>query len=430
MEKLRSTLTRLHLIGPVRFVDRSLRRLVFRAVNLLRSLARLPLIGPKVAPAWDRFDPYDRLHFEQSELLRVCRELSDAELTYWIAGGWGLDVLVGCETRRHGDLDFVLDRFHDDLPRVATILTGLGYERKTPLGGTIWFPDAEVYEDPRGHHIEILNINWKLLIAAGELLGSAPSPGPLLGRDRRSAPSLLQRFAATGALDGVSLPALSVTAQQLFHLGYERREEDSHADDVIHLITTAQLEWDSSYRPASAQPSKEAPPQPTTLLLVPIFAFPPRLWRLCRLYHNDLDLMPPHVTLAFPFLPLESVTEEVIQRLSVMFAKTPAFDFELEQIRWFGTNVVYLEPSEADAFRSMIEELQAQFPDFHPYDGEFDSVIPHVTLSEHATLADRRALSRHVPKYVPITARASHVWMMSNERRFDDWSIVKIFPLS
>ena len=159
MEKLRSTLTRLHLIGPVRFVDRSLRRLVFRAVNLLRSLARLPLIGPKVAPAWDRFDPYDRLHFEQSELLRVCRELSDAELTYWIAGGWGLDVLVGCETRRHGDLDFVLDRFHDDLPRVATILTGLGYERKTPLGGTIWFPDAEVYEDPRGHHIEILNIN-------------------------------------------------------------------------------------------------------------------------------------------------------------------------------------------------------------------------------------------------------------------------------
>jgi hypothetical protein len=80
-------------------------------------------------------------------------------------------------------------------------------------------------------------------------------------------------------------------------------------------------------------------------------------------------------------------------------------------------------------FRSITETLQRRFPEFHPYDDEFDSVIPHVCLSEHGSLADRRVLGRHAPKYLPISARASHVWMMTNERRADQWSIVKIFHL-
>jgi hypothetical protein len=79
--------------------------------------------------------------------------------------------------------------------------------------------------------------------------------------------------------------------------------------------------------------------------------------------------------------------------------------------------------------RSITETLQRRFPEFHPYDDAFDSVIPHVTLSEHGSLAERRVLSRHAPKYLPISARASHVWMMSNEQRPDEWSLIKIFPL-
>ena len=430
MDRLRSTLTKLHLVGLARFVDRFARRLVFRAINVLRWAAHLPQVGPLLEPLLDRVDRRDRLYFDQMELLRVASALDENHLPYWIAGGWGLDILVGCETRRHGDLDFVLDAFHENLPVVATMLVGLGYQRKTPLGGTMWFPDAEVYEDLDGHHIEVLNINWKLLTVAGELLSHGSSARQsLVAVDAAIAPQeLLSRLTSMGELDGVPLPTLSVAAQQLFHLGYQPRDEDTHADDVIRLITSEQLEWDSS--PIVGAKPHDAPAQPTTLLLVPIFSLPPRLWRLCRLYHNDLDLMPPHVTLAFPFLPLAKVNSEVIQRLATLFEKTAAFDFVLGQLRWFGSNVVYMEPSKSEIFVSMIEELQSQFPDFHPYDGEFDSVIPHVTLSEHGTVADRRTLSRYAPRYLPIATRAAHVWMMSNERGLNDWSIVKIFPLA
>jgi hypothetical protein len=81
-------------------------------------------------------------------------------------------------------------------------------------------------------------------------------------------------------------------------------------------------------------------------------------------------------------------------------------------------------------FRSITETLQRRFPEFHPYDGVFDSVVPHVTLSEHGRLADRQAVGRQAPEYLPISARASHVWMMSNEQQADEWSIVKVFHLN
>jgi 2'-5' RNA ligase len=356
--------------------------------------------------------------------------LREQDLAYWVAGGWGLDILVGCETRRHGDLDFVLDRFRENLPKVAALLTGLGYQRKASLGGTEWFPDAEVYEDDRGHRIEVLNINWEVLTIAETMFGPLPPREPeLTGELDRATPQFLKRCTGRGTLDGVTIPALSVMAQQLVHLGYQRRPEDWHAEDVIRLISVGRDGWTDSLGQAAARPSNQESRKPSTLLLVPIFTLPPDLMRLCRLYRSDLDLIPPHVTLAFPFLPLESITAEVVRQLSELFEETSAFDFDLSQVRWFDTNVVYLEPSKSDAFRSIIETLQRMFPDFHPYDDAFDSVTPHVTLSEHGSLADRRVLGRLAPKYLPISARASHVWMMSNERRPDEWSIVKIFDL-
>jgi 2'-5' RNA ligase len=192
-------------------------------------------------------------------------------------------------------------------------------------------------------------------------------------------------------------------------------EEDSTKFESTSLSDKAPLQ----------EPSKSS-----TLLLIPIFSFPPELWRLCKLYHNDLDQMPPHITLAFPFLPLDSVTSDVTQQLAKMIEDIPAFDFELAEIKWFGTDVIYLVPSPSDICHSLIVDLQEKFPDFHPYDDAFTSIVPHVTLSEHGSAADRRMLGKRAPKFLPISCRATHVWMMSNDGSSDSWSITKIFPFS
>jgi 2'-5' RNA ligase len=224
----------------------------------------------------------------------------------------------------------------------------------------------------------------------------------------------------------VTLPILSLRAQSLFHRGFAPRSGDQHDNEMIRLL----FEEDTRKIESTFLSDEASLVEPSTLLLIPIFSFPPELWRLCKLHHNDLDQMPPHITLAFPFLPLSSVTSDVIQQLAKMIEDVPAFDFELAEIRWFGTDVIYLLPSPSDVCHSLIVDLQEKFPDFHPYDDAFTSIVPHVTLSEHGSAADRRMLGKRAPKFLPISCRATHVWMMSNNGSTDSWAITKIFPFS
>ncbi len=430
--KLSAILTRLHLIAPARTLNRMVRRVIFAVVSFLRKLARTPVLGRGIRPLLVRIDGGNHPHFELDELLKVCSELNRQKLRYWVTSGWGLDVLVGCETRRHSNLNLALDRFSENLPSAVAVLNRLGYERKRmrkkALVGTVWFPDTETFVDSDGRHVEVHSISWDVLAVADSMLGSPSASSLQSNRSEASfTPGLIEKCTQIGSLKGAPIPTLSVAAQQLFRLGYTGfRPKDTHSNDLIRILTRRN-EWDISLIAHGNSSMNHAVHIPSTLLLVPIFTFPAELWRLCRSHRNNLDLVPPHVTLAFPFLPLESVTTHVLARLSEIFEAVPAFDFELERVKWFDTAVVYLEPTNSHIFRSITESLQREFPDFHPYDDAFDSVIPHVCLAEDGTLADRRIVSKLTPQYLPIAAHASHVWLMSDERRLGEWSIAKIF---
>jgi hypothetical protein len=46
---------------------------------------------------------------ELGEVLGVLADLTEAGCSVWVAGGWGVDALVGRQTRLHRDLDLALD---------------------------------------------------------------------------------------------------------------------------------------------------------------------------------------------------------------------------------------------------------------------------------------------------------------------------------
>jgi lincosamide nucleotidyltransferase A/C/D/E len=46
---------------------------------------------------------------ELGEVLGVLADLTEAGCSVWVAGGWGVDALVGRQTRSHRDLDLALD---------------------------------------------------------------------------------------------------------------------------------------------------------------------------------------------------------------------------------------------------------------------------------------------------------------------------------
>ena len=46
---------------------------------------------------------------EAREVIEILTLFRDAAIDVWVEGGWGIDALLGTQTREHGDLDLIID---------------------------------------------------------------------------------------------------------------------------------------------------------------------------------------------------------------------------------------------------------------------------------------------------------------------------------
>jgi lincosamide nucleotidyltransferase A/C/D/E len=71
-------------------------------------------------------------------------------ITVWVDGGWGVDALLGRQTRPHSDIDIALR--HSDVPRLRALLEEYGY-RDVPRDDT---RDCNfVLGDDLGHQLDV-----------------------------------------------------------------------------------------------------------------------------------------------------------------------------------------------------------------------------------------------------------------------------------
>jgi lincosamide nucleotidyltransferase A/C/D/E len=149
-----------------------------------------------------------------AELLLVIESLESEAIPYWLAGGWGVDALVGRRTRRHRDIDIVIEDYERNEPRARQVFVALGFHHvKTDQGG-VWMPSRSNFEDVAGHRIELLAIDWEHLARVFELdperrSQSIPRPEDLAGE-----------VLTTGQMYGRGVPCLTASAQLLFHTGF------------------------------------------------------------------------------------------------------------------------------------------------------------------------------------------------------------------
>lgn len=81
---------------------------------------------------------------EQNEVLAILGALEVTGTRLWVAGGWGVDALVGRQTRAHRDLDLLLDA--QRLEECLGLLAARGYAVETD-----WLPvRVEVVAAERG----------------------------------------------------------------------------------------------------------------------------------------------------------------------------------------------------------------------------------------------------------------------------------------
>jgi lincosamide nucleotidyltransferase A/C/D/E len=80
------------------------------------------------------------------DVLHVLDRLDAAGIDWWIDGGWGVDALLGGETRPHDDLDLVVPR--QDLDRLPALFPELTRAEDE------WWPARFVLQDSSGRRID------------------------------------------------------------------------------------------------------------------------------------------------------------------------------------------------------------------------------------------------------------------------------------
>jgi lincosamide nucleotidyltransferase A/C/D/E len=152
-----------------------------------------------------------------SDVLWVLDVLAAAGVRPWLDGGWGVDALVGHETRKHDDLDLVIDS--RDVGAALCALAGHGFvlfrdER----------PTAFVLRDPTDRRVDVHSIE---MTPQGGIQHQPDGSGFLYDA---------AGLCGTGHVAGRSVRCLSVALQLRCHSGYELDADDLHDIALLRVL--------------------------------------------------------------------------------------------------------------------------------------------------------------------------------------------------
>jgi lincosamide nucleotidyltransferase A/C/D/E len=149
------------------------------------------------------------------DAINLYQSLLSNGIPCWLNGGWGIDALLGEQTRPHKDLDvFVLV---DDINRLYELLSHTGFTVKEVWSENRWVVNAQggktmtgfVLQDPEGRELDVhaLRIDQQ----GNGIPAWEAEDGLILAQ---------QDLAGVGSIDGFSVQCISAEMQLLFHTGY------------------------------------------------------------------------------------------------------------------------------------------------------------------------------------------------------------------
>ena len=92
------------------------------------------------------------------------------------------------------------------------------------------------------------------------------------------------------------------------------------------------------------------------------------------------EQIPLSLTLLYPWIPAQSVSEADLERLRAFFADRPRLEFQLTSLAAFPGKVVYAVPEPDDELRATMRALWAVYPEYPPYREPGGDPPPHCTL--------------------------------------------------
>ena len=155
---------------------------------------------------------------QATEVVCLYRDLDTQGVELWLLGGWGVDALLGRQTRNHHDLDVLVDV--TKLERLRRRLEDLGFRFSYVWDDEVWWvtddswsepepqPTAFVYRHPDGREVDV-HVVRREKNGTITMLWTSPY--------RLTAEGLTGR----GTLDGQPVRCLTAEMQRKAHTGYE-----------------------------------------------------------------------------------------------------------------------------------------------------------------------------------------------------------------
>lgn len=162
-------------------------------------------------------------------------------------------------------------------------------------------------------------------------------------------------------------------------------------------------------------------------LLVPVPEAEPVVQRWRDLFDPMAILgIPAHITVLYPFLPPERLTEANLDELQRLFAAAVPFSFVLDEVRRW-PDVVYLAPTPEEPFRNLTALVVDRWPELQPYGGSHREVVPHLTVAHVADDLVAADIADDLAAKLPIASAAREVLLMVTDGAA--WTAHTGFPL-
>jgi 2'-5' RNA ligase len=151
-------------------------------------------------------------------------------------------------------------------------------------------------------------------------------------------------------------------------------------------------------------------------------------------YRAELDAnsvlgVPAHVTVLAPFVPVRLFRADERDRLLRVLAAVAPFDFRLDRTGWFGTTTLWLGPEDPAPFAGLTQRVFAAFPDYPPFGGQHDEVVPHLTVGLDRGVDELLRAEEGIMPNLPIVGRVSAVTLKAESSSGGRWETLASFPL-
>jgi lincosamide nucleotidyltransferase A/C/D/E len=157
------------------------------------------------------------------DVIEIVKLLQENNIDIIIDGGWGVDALLGKQTRSHQDLDVAVK--HQDVPQIRALLVERGYQ-EIPRDDS-WECNF-VLGDSQGHLFDLHSCTFD---DAGNNIFGVKYP--------------FDSWNGTGSINGYPVKCITPEWMVKFHTWYEPDEEDYH--DVKLLCERFGIEIPEEY---------------------------------------------------------------------------------------------------------------------------------------------------------------------------------------